>query len=49
LEDAGAPIGNLDLMLAAQMLATSATLVTHGRVFYRVKGLRVEDWTKPSP
>ena len=47
LEDEGEPVGNLDLMIAAQALAAEATLVTHDRVFRRVKGLRLEDWTKP--
>lgn len=46
LEDSGAPVGNLDIMIAAQALAAGATLVTHDRVFRRVKGLRIEDWTK---
>jgi tRNA(fMet)-specific endonuclease VapC len=47
LEDEGEPIGNLDLMIASQALAANAILVTHDRVFRRVKGLRTEDWTKP--
>jgi len=47
LADEGEPIGNLDLMIAAQALAADAVLVTHDRVFRRVKGLRNEDWTKP--
>ena len=47
LEDEGEPIGNLDLMIAAQALAAEAVLVTHDRVFRRVKGLSNEDWTKP--
>ena len=47
LELEGEPIGNLDLMIAAQALAAGAILVTSDRVFRRVKGLRIEDWTKP--
>ena len=47
LERAGEPMGNLDLMIAAQALAVGATLVTNDRVFRRLKGLRIEDWTKP--
>jgi tRNA(fMet)-specific endonuclease VapC len=47
LEDEGEPIGNLDLMIAAQALAAEAVLVTHDRVFRRVKGLKIEDWAKP--
>ena len=47
LEDSGTPMGALDMMIAAQALASSATLVTHDRVFQRVKHLKIEDWTKP--
>ena len=46
LEENGEPIGNLDLMIAAHALATGTILVTNDRVFRRIKGLRVEDWTK---
>jgi tRNA(fMet)-specific endonuclease VapC len=46
LEDSGTPMGNLDMMIAAQALAARATLVTHDRVFSRVKQLKLEDWTK---
>jgi tRNA(fMet)-specific endonuclease VapC len=46
LEDSGAPMGNLDMMIAAQALASGAMLVTHDRVFRRVKGLKIEDWTR---
>ncbi|HKH98430.1 MAG TPA: type II toxin-antitoxin system VapC family toxin [Candidatus Sulfotelmatobacter sp.] len=46
LEDAGSPMGNLDMMIAAQALAAGAALVTHDRVFQRVKHLKLEDWTK---
>lgn len=44
LEKEGEPMGNLDLMIAAQTLAGDAVLVTHDRVFRRVRGLKVEDW-----
>ena len=47
LEDSGTPMGGLDMMIAAQALVLGATLVTHDRVFQRVKHLNVEDWTKP--
>ena len=46
LEEDGEPMGNLDLMIAAQALAVGAILVSNDRVFRRVKGLRVEDWSK---
>lgn len=48
LEDSGTPMGNLDMMIAAQALAADAILVSHDRVFHRVKHLRLEDWTKAS-
>ena len=47
LEREGEPMGNLDMMIAAQALAAEAVLVTHDRVFRRVKGLKVEDWNRP--
>jgi len=47
LEASGEPMGNLDLMTAAQALAVEAILVTNDRVFRRVKGLKMEDWSKP--
>jgi tRNA(fMet)-specific endonuclease VapC len=46
LEKHGEPMGNLDLMIAAQALAAGAILVSNDRTFKKVKGLRVEDWTK---
>lgn len=47
LERAGEPMGNLDMMVAAQALAAPAVLVTHDRAFHRVKRLKIDDWTKP--
>lgn len=47
LEESGQPMGNLDLMIAAQGVALEATVVTNDRVFRRIKDLRLEDWTKP--
>jgi tRNA(fMet)-specific endonuclease VapC len=47
LEEHGEPMGNLDLMIAAQAIAVDAMLVTNDRVFRRVKGLRIEDWSRP--
>jgi len=45
LEEKGDPMGNLDMMIAAQALAAEAVLVTNDQVFARVEGLRVEDWS----
>jgi tRNA(fMet)-specific endonuclease VapC len=47
MEDSGTPMGNLDMMIAAQALAGDTTLVSHDRVFQRVRHLKLEDWTKP--
>ena len=46
LEKDGESMGNLDLMIAAHAVAAEVVLVTHDHVFRRVKGLRVEDWSK---
>ena len=46
MERIGEPMGNLDMMIAAHALAAQAVLVTHDRVFHRVKQLKIEDWTK---
>ena len=46
LDKDGKPMGNLDLMIAAHAMALEVVLVTHDHVFRRVKGLRVEDWSK---
>ena len=45
MEDSDTPMGNMDMMIAAQALAASTVLVTHDRVFHRVKHLKLEDWT----
>jgi len=47
IEESGHPMGNLDLMIAAHALANEVILVTNDRVFRRVKGLEIADWTKP--
>jgi tRNA(fMet)-specific endonuclease VapC len=47
LEQKGMPIGPNDLVLAATALSEAGCLVTHNvKEFGRVKGLRVEDWTR---
>ena len=46
LESVGEPMGNLDMMIAAQALAIAAALVTNDRVFRRIRNLRIEDWTR---
>jgi tRNA(fMet)-specific endonuclease VapC len=46
LEREGVPMGNLDMMIAAQALAAEAVLVTHDRGFRRVRGLHIQDWSK---
>lgn len=47
LERNGRPIGPLDMMIAAHALSLDIPLVTNNtREFERVKGLRVEDWTR---
>jgi tRNA(fMet)-specific endonuclease VapC len=46
LEDTGEPMGNLDLMIAAQALASDVVLVSSDTVFRRVKGLKIEDWSR---
>ena len=46
LEENGEPMGNLDLMIAAHAVTSGAVLVTNGRVFKRVKGLKIEDWSR---
>jgi tRNA(fMet)-specific endonuclease VapC len=45
LERSGKPMGNMDMLIAAQARAEEVVLVTHDRVFRRVKGLQIEDWS----
>lgn len=46
LEREGRPMGNLDTMIGAHALALGAVLVSNDHAFTRIKGLKVEDWTK---
>lgn len=43
----GRAMGNLDMMIGAQALASGLILVTNDQVFSRIGGLKIEDWTKP--
>ena len=46
LERSGKPIGGIDLMIAAHVLAEDSVLITNnGREFYRVPCLALEEWT----
>jgi tRNA(fMet)-specific endonuclease VapC len=47
LERQGRPMGNLDMMIGAQALASGLVLVTNDQAFKRIKQLKIEDWTKP--
>ncbi len=47
LEREGQPMGNLDLMFAAQAMALDLILVTNDQAFQRIKRLRIENWTNP--
>ena len=45
LRNAGTPIGELDLQIAAHALALDAVCVTNNtREFERIEGLRLENW-----
>ena len=45
LERQGAPIGGMDMLIAAQAIAQGFTLVTHNlKEFNRVPGLKCETW-----
>ena len=46
LERAGKPVGAMDLLIAAHVIAEDSVLVTHNaREFLRVPGLAVEEWS----
>ena len=45
LSNGGAPIGQMDTLIAAHALSVGATLVTNNeRHFSKVSGLRIENW-----
>lgn len=47
LEKQGAPIGSLDMLIAAHALSVTSTLVTNNeKEFNRVPGLKVENWVR---
>jgi len=47
LEKSGNPLDNMDMLIAASALAAKATLVSNNvKHFSRVKGLKIEDWSK---
>lgn len=47
LKDAGTPIGELDLLIAAHALAENLVLVTNNtREFERIEGLKLENWAQ---
>jgi tRNA(fMet)-specific endonuclease VapC len=46
LENAGTPIGNMDLLIAAHALCEDSTVVTNNvKHFEQVPGLKIEEWT----
>lgn len=47
LESSGRVIGSMDLLIASVAMANSAVMVTNNeREFERIKGLKIENWTK---
>jgi tRNA(fMet)-specific endonuclease VapC len=46
LERDGAPMGNLDIMIAAHALALNAVLVTSDGAFRRIKKLKIQNWNE---
>ena len=47
LERRGTPIGPMDMLIAGHARSEGLILVTNNtREFFRVEGLKVEDWTK---
>jgi tRNA(fMet)-specific endonuclease VapC len=47
LENAGTPIGNNDMLIAAHALATDSIVVTDNtKEFSRIPGLKIENWLR---
>jgi len=47
LEKKGHPIGSMDMIIGAHALSLGVTLVTNNtKEFKRIRGLKVENWTK---
>ena len=47
LESKGEPIGAMDMLIAAQAIASDLILVTNNEKEYKkVEGLRIENWSK---
>jgi len=50
LKQAGTPIGELDLLIAAHAQTLGLTLVTNNtREFERIEGLKLENWVEQEP
>ena len=46
LEQAGTPVGSMDMLIAAHALSLEVTLVTNNfREFKKIKNLKVVDWS----
>ncbi|MBT9332917.1 PIN domain-containing protein [Acidipila sp. 4G-K13] len=45
LERTGQPMDDMDIMIAAHVLAEDCVLVTNDAAFRRIEGLKIEDWT----
>lgn len=45
MEKSGRNLAPLDLMIAAHAVHLNAVLVSNDQAFYKIDGLRVEDWT----
>ena len=47
LEKRGAPIGSMDMLIAAHALSINAVLITNNeREYSRIDGLQIENWTR---